>query len=59
MAWTGMSPTFASRCGVVESSESASPASSRYWRKPIVTWSVPESDVAPLVAVVTLEGVLR
>ena len=59
IAWTGTSPTFASRCGVVESSEIASPGSRRYLAESDRDLERAGDDVAPLVPGVTLEGIGR
>ena len=42
IAWTGSSPTFANRCGVVHSNPIESPGPSSWVVKPIVTWRRPD-----------------
>ena len=58
-ARTGSSPSFESRWGPTESKVIASPGPSMNSSKPMLTRSDPDQDVAPLLALVALERILR
>ena len=58
IAWTGMSPTLARRCGVVESRETASPGSRRVGPEADRDLERAAQHVAPFVAGMALERVL-